>query len=94
MHLHGEKGLIQKSLRGDESAYALLIRPYKKRIYFLCLQIVHDHERAEDLTQETFIHAYRHLSQFREEARFYTWLYRIAINLSINYLRKNIVLHP
>lgn len=83
-----EKNLIQLSLNGDESAFAKLIRPYRRRIYFICLHILHDHERAEDLAQETFIHAYRRLSQFRQEARFYTWLYRIAVNLSLNALRK------
>lgn len=88
MEKKAEQRLIQLSLKGDESAFAALIRPYKSRIHSLCWQVLHDQERAEDLTQETFIHAFRHLSEFRQEARFYTWIYRIALNLSLNALRK------
>lgn len=88
MEKREEQELIQLSLKGDESAFASLIRPYKNRIHSLCRQVLHDQERAEDLSQETFIHAFRHLSEFRQEARFYTWIYRIALNLSLNALRK------
>jgi RNA polymerase sigma-70 factor (ECF subfamily) len=50
--------------------------------------MLHDHEEAHDLTQETFINAYRHLPKFKMHARFYTWIYRIAVNLCINFIKK------
>jgi RNA polymerase sigma factor (sigma-70 family) len=83
-----EPDLISRSKQGDEEAYSELIKRYRTRIYFLCFQMLHDQELAEDMTQETFIHAYRHLSRFKMESRFYTWVYRIAVNLTINLIRK------
>lgn len=83
-----EKNLIIQSQKGDEEAYAELIRRYRRKIFFLCNHLLRDQELAEDITQETFIQAYRHLSHFKMQSRFYTWIYRIAINLCINLMRK------
>jgi RNA polymerase sigma-70 factor, ECF subfamily len=83
-----EQDLIRKSQAGDEDAFAELIRRYRRKIFQLCYQIIGDREQAEDVTQETFIHAFQHLHTFKMQARFYTWIYRIAINLSINTIRK------
>src|SRR5437764_736682 len=83
-----EKDLIERSLNGDDDAFKILMQSYEQRIFYTCNQIIKDEEIARDLTQETFLHAYRHLSSFRSESRFYTWIYRIAQNLSLNALKK------
>jgi RNA polymerase sigma-70 factor (ECF subfamily) len=83
-----EKELIQKCLQGDDSAFETLVQQNKMAVFHHCLKIVRDEEIAQDLMQEAFVHAYQHLESFRMEARFSTWLWRIAHNLSLNYLRK------
>lgn len=83
-----EQDLIRQCREGNEDAFAELISLYKPRILSLCHKIVKDHEIAEDLTQEAFLRSYRKLDTFRGDSRFYTWLYRIAFNLTINYLKK------
>ena len=83
-----ERELIRKSIEGNENAFAELMTAHKGMVFRHCLSVVHDQEMAEDLTQETFVHAYRHLSTFRMEARLSTWLWRISHNLSLNYLKK------
>lgn len=83
-----ERELIQKSIEGDEKAFTELMTVHKGMVFRHCLSIVHDQEIAEDLTQETFVHAYQHLKAFRMEARFSTWLWRISHNLSLNHLKK------
>lgn len=80
--------LIDKSLKGDKEAMDLLVRENWDRVYHHCLRIVHDESMAEDLAQETFVHAFQHLSSFQRRARFSTWVWRIAHNLSLNYLKK------
>lgn len=83
-----EKELIEKSLEGDDAAFSKLFESCHDRIFHHCLGVVKEEEAAKDLVQETFLHAYRHLEQFRGAATFYTWVYRIAHNLSLNYLKK------
>lgn len=84
-----ERELIQKSLQGEETAFAQLVEQNQHLVFLHCLKIVKDEEIAQDLTQETFLHAFQHLDHFRMEARFSTWLWKIAHNLSLNYLRKH-----
>ena len=83
-----ESELIERSKSGNDEAYAELVRRYRRRIFFVCLHITHQKDLAEDLTQETFIQAFRGLNGFKSQARFYTWLYRIAVNLSINAIKR------
>ncbi len=61
---------------------------YKKTVYYLSYRMVHDHEDASDLSQETFLKAYQGLRKFKRQSSFHTWLYRITVNLCINFLRK------
>ncbi|NGX54441.1 MAG: ECF RNA polymerase sigma factor SigW [Chlamydiae bacterium] len=84
----GEKELIERSQKGDEEAFSELMGLYQPKIFQHCLGIVKDEEIAQDLTQETFLHAYQHLDTFHGRSRFYTWIYRIAHNLSLNFLKK------
>ena len=72
--------LVQRTLAGDQKAFELLVLKYQKRIERLVARMVRDVDLIPDITQETFLRAYRALHQFRGEAQFYTWLYRIAVN--------------
>ena len=72
--------LVERTVAGDTRAYELLVMKYQRRIERLIGRMVRDSDLVEDIAQETFIRAYRALSQFRGEAQFYTWLYRIAVN--------------
>jgi RNA polymerase sigma-70 factor (ECF subfamily) len=80
--------LIQRFLAGEEAAFERLVERYYQRIDRLAQQVVRHPMAAEDITQESFLRAYRALPRFRGEASFYSWLYRITINLSLNYLRR------
>jgi RNA polymerase sigma-70 factor (ECF subfamily) len=71
---------VERTVAGDQKAYELLVIKYQRRIERLIGRMVRDTDLVEDIAQETFIRAYRALSQFRGEAQFYTWLYRIAVN--------------
>ena len=72
--------LVQRTVAGDQKAFELLVIKYQRRIERLIGRMVRDVNLIEDIAQETFIRAYRALHQFRGEAQFYTWLYRIAVN--------------
>ena len=72
--------LVERAVAGDQRAYELLVIKYQRRIERLIGRMVRDTDLVQDIAQETFIRAYRALHQFRGEAQFYTWLYRIAVN--------------
>jgi RNA polymerase sigma-70 factor, ECF subfamily len=80
--------LIQRFLAGEEPAFERLVERYYQRIDRVAQQVVRHPMAAEDITQEVFLRAYRALPRFRGEASFYSWLYRITINLCLNYLRR------
>ena len=79
---------IQNALRGDNRAYRKLMEKYHDPIYSFIFRMVHDREQVEDLTQEAFIKAFGSLKNFNEEFAFSTWLYKIATNNCIDYIRK------
>jgi RNA polymerase sigma-70 factor (ECF subfamily) len=72
--------LVERTVAGDQRAFGLLVLKYQRRIERLIGRMVRDQDLVEDIAQETFIRAYRALAQFRGDAQFYTWLYRIAVN--------------
>ena len=80
--------LIAEILKGNHAGYEHLVRKYQNKVYPVIYRMVHSQEDALDLTQETFLQAYRQLSQFKNQAKFYTWLYRIATNKTLDFLRK------
>lgn len=80
--------IIRRVLNESVDAYGLLIKKYQVPVYNLFLRMLHDRYEAEELTQETFIKAYEALHSFRFEYRFFSWLYRIAVNLALNNLKK------
>ncbi len=83
-----DRELVESVLAGDPSAYRGLVERYQSRVFALIVGMIRDREDARDLTQEAFVKAYKNLSRFRLESSFYTWLYRIAMNLAIDHLRK------
>ena len=84
----GEQALIDRVLAGDVSAFEDLVVAYEKKIYNLALRMTRNPSDAEDITQEAFLKAYRSLKSFRKDSGFYVWIYRIASNLCIDFLRK------
>lgn len=72
--------LVQRAVAGDQTAFEALVVKYQRRIERLIGRMVRDVDLVPDIAQDTFIRAYRALPQFRGDAQFYTWLYRIAIN--------------
>lgn len=83
-----EKAIIQKIQKGEAGLISLLIDAYQQRIFRICMGFVHEKDDAEDLTQEVFIRVFQSIRSFRSDSSFYTWISRIAINLSLGYLRK------
>ena len=83
-----DRELVAKSCKGDLAAYDELVRRYQTRIYSLAYNMTSNKEDAEDMVQDVFIKAYSSLKNFRRTASFYTWIYRIAINRTINFLKK------
>jgi RNA polymerase sigma-70 factor (ECF subfamily) len=82
-----DRDLVDRARSGDAEAFGSLVRRHQQRIHRLAVHMLRDRAEAEDVTQETFIRAYRALSRFDGRSEPYTWLYRIAINLSLNRLR-------
>ncbi len=78
--------LVERVREGDKRAFGLLVEKYRRRVIRLLSRMVRNPEDMEDIAQETFIKAYRALPQFRGDAAFYTWLYRIAVNTAKNHL--------
>ena len=72
--------LVERANAGDQRAFGLLVLKYQRRVQRLIARMVRDVDLVDDIAQETFIRAYRALHQFRGDAQFYTWLYRIAVN--------------
>ena len=83
-----DERLIAKAQEGDLYSFDLLVKKYQKKIYFLAYRMVKNHDAADDMAQETFINAYSSIKSFKLGYSFYTWLYRICMNLSINYLKR------
>ncbi|MCO5230445.1 MAG: sigma-70 family RNA polymerase sigma factor [Chitinophagales bacterium] len=83
--------LITQAIEGSQTAYTELLNRYKKSVYFLILKIVKNNEDAEDLTYVTFAKAFKNIDKYVPTHGFSTWLFRIASNASIDYLRKNAI---
>ena len=80
--------LVRRAKLGDGPAYEDLVRKYQERIYATVYHMTANHEDANDLAQETFIKAYTALKSFKGDSSFYTWVYRIAVNKTINFLKQ------
>jgi RNA polymerase sigma factor (sigma-70 family) len=93
MEPRSDSDLVREVRNGNRQAFTELMRRYQKRVYWLARRIVRDHDDADDVVQETFVKAYLALGEFRGDAGFFTWLYRIAVNLSLNTVRKRQVMN-
>ena len=82
--------LVERALAGEERAFEDLVKKHQAPLYYFTLRFVRDEQAAADLAQTTFLRAFKGLQGFKQEASFKTWLYRIAINLSKNYLRDRV----
>jgi len=83
-----EKILIEQAQSGDREAFEQLVRRHDRDILRLAFHMLGNREEAREVFQETFLKAYRSLARFRFESSFYTWIYRIATNVSLDHLRK------
>ncbi|HEY1661534.1 MAG TPA: sigma-70 family RNA polymerase sigma factor [Verrucomicrobiae bacterium] len=83
-----ESSLVARARGGDLAAYDDLIKRYQERIYATIYHMTSNHEDANDLAQESFIKAFQALKSFKGGSSFYTWLYRIAVNKTINFLKQ------
>lgn len=80
--------LVKRAIGGDEQAYKELVEKYQRALYFHTLKMIKDKEQVNDLVQETFVKAFDNLNTYSTNYAFSTWLYRIATNHTIDYLRK------
>ena len=78
---------LDKARQGDREAFGRLVRRHQRRVYAAALHILGNHSDADDVTQESFVRAYRGLSTFDGRADFFTWMYRITVNTALNSLR-------
>jgi RNA polymerase sigma-70 factor (ECF subfamily) len=83
-----ERVLIRRAQRGDRAAFDALVRRYDQEVLRMALRIVRSPDEAQDLYQEAFLKVYRSIGQFRLEARFSTWLYRVVTNVCYDHLRR------
>lgn len=81
--------LIERIKRGETEAYGELVEKYQDRLFNTCWRISGHLEDARDLTQEAFLRAYEKLATFRDQSSFYTWIYRVAVNLALSHRRTN-----
>jgi len=80
--------LVQEAKDGNLEAFAKLIERYQERIYHTIFGLTRNHCDTDDLAQETFMYAFKSLKDFKQRSSFYTWIYRISINLTLNSLKK------
>lgn len=83
-----ERELVRRARNGDLGAYDDLVKRYQERIYATVYHMTSNHEDANDLAQEAFIKAHQALGSFKGDSSFFTWVYRIAINKTINFLKQ------
>ena len=85
---------VHNCLRGDVNAFGTLVERYQQPIFNTVYRMVHDWDEAEELTQRAFVKAYENLDRFNLKQKFFSWLYRIAINETLNYLKQKKRLEP
>ncbi len=84
-----EAEIIQKLQQGNEQAFRQMVEQYKMLVVNTCFGMVHNTEDAEDIAQEVFIEVFRSVEKFRADSKLSTWLYRITVNRSLNFIRDN-----
>lgn len=87
--LQEDRELVARYLEGDSDAFDELMTRHQRAVYGVCLRFVKNQDDALDLTQEVFIKAFERLEGFRGDARFRTWIYRVAVNHCLNFIKRN-----
>ena len=80
--------LVGRAREGDRAAFDELVRRYVPKLYGMVFSMIGNHEDTDDLLQDVFLRAYRSLAKFRGESAFYTWIYSIAVNMTLNFLKR------
>ena len=80
--------LVQRVKTGDQRAFKSLVERYQRKVYSIALGMLKDKEEARDVAQEAFIKVYKYLDHFKGDSSFYTWIYRITVNICIDVIRK------
>ena len=96
-HAQDEQALVARAKRGDRKAFAALVEPYRERLYATALRLLGNHDDAAEVTQDAILRTFWKITGFHRKASFYTWLYRITLNLCYRRLetrRREPVLHP
>ena len=88
MWMRDEAELVDRTLRGDESAFEILLHPYRKGILNMAYQITLNAEDAKDISQEAVVRAYKYLKKFQKTKSFKNWIYKITANAAYDFLRK------
>lgn len=88
MNIENDNELVERFLKGDETAFNALVRKYQKRIYWHARQMLGDHLDADEVTQEVLIVMYRKLDTFNFKSSLYTWIYKIVTTRSLNQIKK------
>ena len=83
-----DETLVARVQDGDSAAFDYLVQRYKERLYATVYHMTSNHEDANDLVQEAFIKAYKSIRSFKRQSSFYTWIYRIAVNCTLNHLKR------
>jgi RNA polymerase sigma-70 factor (ECF subfamily) len=83
-----DRDLVKRCLKGDRKAFEILVDRYQKPVFNLALRMVSDTDDAADLTQAVFIKAYEKLKSYNDRYKFFSWLYKIAVNTSLNFLEQ------
>ncbi len=81
--------IIKRIQDGDERSFRILVEQHNQLVLRTCMGFVHDQHDAEDLAQEVFVEVYHSIEKFRKESKLSTWIYRIAVNKSLNFIRDN-----
>lgn len=81
--------LVDRIQAQDREAFKELVEKYQRKVYSICYGMLKDSESSMDVSQEVFIKVYRYIDKFNRDSSFYTWLYRITVNMCIDYIRKN-----
>ena len=81
--------LVERAQAGDRDAFRELVEKYQRRVYSICYGMLKNPDDSMDVSQEVFVKVFRYLEKFNGESTFYTWLYRIAVNMCIDFIRKN-----
>jgi RNA polymerase sigma-70 factor (ECF subfamily) len=84
----GDEELVTSAQQGERQAFEVLVERYKQRAYHIAFGFTRDREDAKDLSQEAFLHAFSHLKTFDRRSGFYTWFYRILVNLCLDFRRR------